>query len=78
MKDRMLVVVLVLVAFGGSVCVAGDWPQFRGPDRSGISTETGLLTAWPEGGPKLLWQYQNLGKGYASVSVANGSIYTTG
>jgi len=78
MKDRMLVVVLVLVAFGGSVCVAGDWPQFRGPDRSGISTETGLLTAWPEGGPRLLWKYEGLGKGYASVSVANGSIYTTG
>jgi len=74
----MLIVLLVLVAFGGSVCVAGDWPQFRGPDRSGKSTETGLLTEWPAGGPKLLWSYDGLGKGYASVSVANEVIYTTG
>ena len=78
MRNRMLVVLLVLVAFGGSVCVAGDWPQFRGPDRSGKSTEKGLLTEWPEGGPELLWRYQGLGKGFASVSVANGLIYTTG
>ncbi len=78
MRNRTLIVLLVLVAFGGSVCVAGDWPQFRGPDRSGKSTETGLLTEWPEGGPKLLWSYDGLGKGYASVSVANEVIYTTG
>ncbi len=78
MRNRTLIVLLVLVAFGGSVCIAGDWPQFRGPDRSGKSTETGLLTEWPEGGPKLLWSYDGLGKGYASVSVANEVIYTTG
>src|ERR1039458_3224573 len=32
-----------------------DWPQFRGPDRNGISKETGLLRKWPAAGPKLLW-----------------------
>ena len=32
---------------------AADWPQFGGPDRNGISRETGLLKQWPEGGPQL-------------------------
>src|SRR5438034_1265652 len=36
--------------------VAGDWPQWRGPQRNGISGETGLLKEWPKEGPKLRWQ----------------------
>jgi len=34
--------------------LGGDWPQFRGPSRDNISTETGLLRSWPAGGPKVL------------------------
>ena len=56
----------------------GDWPQFRGPKRDGISTETGLPKQWPEGGPKLLWCASGVGKGFSHVSVANGVIYVTG
>src|SRR4051812_47288887 len=33
-----------------------DWPQWRGPNRDGVSTETGLLETWPEAGPKVLWR----------------------
>ena len=33
-----------------------DWPQWRGPDRNGISVETGWKTAWPKEGPKQLWK----------------------
>lgn len=77
MRSRILSI-LMLTATSVSICMAGDWPQFRGPDRSGISSETGLLRQWPEGGPELLWKYEGLGKGYASVSVAKGLIYTTG
>ena len=55
-----------------------DWTQFRGPNRDGICTETGLLTEWPSGGPKMMWSYDKLGHGFASVSVLNGVIYTTG
>ena len=32
----------------------GDWPQWRGQNRDGISKETGLLKEWPEGGPALV------------------------
>ena len=57
---------------------SGDWPQFRGPNRDGLSTETGLLKKWPQNGPKLLWTARGCGQGYASVAVADGLIYTTG
>src|SRR5437868_4075306 len=33
-----------------------DWPGWRGPNRDGVSAETGLLTAWPEAGPRKLWE----------------------
>jgi outer membrane protein assembly factor BamB len=55
-----------------------DWPQFRGPNRDGKSTETGLLKKWPDGGPKMLWSVDGLGSGYSTVAVSNGTMYTTG
>lgn len=53
---------------------ADDWPQFRGPDRNGVSKETGLLRHWPEGGPKVLWQI-DLCQGYAGPAVFKGRVY---
>jgi len=52
-----------------------DWPQWRGPNRDGISTETGLLTSWPASGPKVLWRAPS-GEGYSGISIANGRGYT--
>ncbi len=52
-----------------------DWPQWRGPNRDGLSTETGLLASWPTGGPPLLWQ-QPSGEGFSSVAVVKGRLYT--
>ncbi len=54
-----------------------DWPHWRGPDRTGISKETGWSTSWPASGPKPLWR-ASVGTGFASVSVAQGRVYTTG
>ena len=62
----------------GAVGLAADWPQWRGPNRDGISTETGLLKQWPDGGPKLLWTAKGIGVGFASVAIADGLIYTAG
>jgi outer membrane protein assembly factor BamB len=53
----------------------GDWPQWRGPRRDGVSMETGFLTAWPSSGPKKLWS-QPAGVGFSSLAVANGRAYT--
>ncbi|MBM3979467.1 MAG: polyvinylalcohol dehydrogenase [Planctomycetes bacterium] len=57
---------------------AADWPQFRGPKRDGVSTETGLLTEWPKDGPKQVWRATNLGLGYSTPAVANGVVYGLG
>ena len=54
------------------------WPQFRGPRRDGISDERGLLEAWPETGPRLLWKTGGLGKGFSSPVIAGGRLFITG
>ena len=56
----------------------GNWPSWRGPNRDGISEETGLLDEWPGSGPKLLWRIDEFGKGYSSVAIANNRLYTMG
>lgn len=62
-----------------AVCaIAADSPQFRGPHRDGKFDEQGLLKSWPEGGPRLLWVTNGIGKGYSSPSIADGKIYVTG
>lgn len=55
-----------------------NWPQWRGPNRDGISTETGLLNQWPSNGPKRLWQINSLGEGYGSLSIVGDFIYVHG
>ena len=42
-----------------------DWPQYLGPQRNGVSPETGLARSWPEGGPQVLWTVP-LGKGFGA------------
>jgi len=57
---------------------AADWPQWRGPERTDISKETGLLKSWPEGGPKLLWKYEDAGIGYSGPAIVGDRLYTMG
>ena len=57
---------------------ASDWPSFRGPDRTGVSKETGLLTKWPTDGPPLVWKTEGAGRGYASLAIAGERIFTLG
>lgn len=54
---------------------ADDWPQWLGPQRNGVSSETELLLQWPEDGLEVVWR-QPLGKGFSAVSVADGRLYT--
>ena len=61
-----------------AVVQAADWPQWRGPDRSGVSAETGLLKEWPKGGPDLAWSFENAGSGYGSFAVVGGRVYLLG
>lgn len=61
-----------------STASAADWPQWRGPQRDNICTESGLLQQWPDGGPKLAWTASGLGAGYSGVAVVGERIYTLG
>src|SRR5574340_1457065 len=61
-----------------ATAAAADWPQWRGPNRDGVSQETGLLQAWPGGGPKQVWKAQGLGEGYSSFAVVGNRLYTQG
>ncbi len=51
------------------------WTQFRGPNRSGVSQETGLRRSWPEGGPPVLWR-RPLGEGFSGIVVSGDHLYT--
>jgi len=57
---------------------AADWPQWHGVNRDNVSTETGLLAAWPAWGPPVAWKTTGLGGGFAGVAVVAGKIYTSG
>src|SRR3989442_5228283 len=65
---------LPVLTFGG----AFDWPQWRGPDRTDVSRESGLLKEWPSGGPKRLWLFKNAGNGYSGPAIVNGKLFTMG
>jgi outer membrane protein assembly factor BamB len=54
---------------------SGDWPQWRGPDRSGVARDTGLLKSWPAEGPRLVWKAEGLGGGHSTPSIARGRIF---
>ncbi|HEX3997056.1 MAG TPA: PQQ-binding-like beta-propeller repeat protein [Pirellulales bacterium] len=70
--------VCLAVASQSSGSTEGNWPQWRGPNRDNVSTETGLLKKWPVDGPPLAWTAKDLGIGFSGVSVQNGRIYTMG
>lgn len=57
---------------------AGDWPQWRGPNRDGISLDKGLLKEWPKEGPPVVWKVDTVGVGYSSLAIKAGRIYTQG
>jgi outer membrane protein assembly factor BamB len=54
------------------------WPGWRGASRDAVSPETGLLAAWPAGGPPLAWKASGMGSGFSSLAIADGRIYTMG
>ena len=68
----------LILVFTAAACGADSWPTFRGPERTGVSPDKGLLTEWPEAGPKLLWNATGAGRGYSSVAIVDGRIYTLG
>src|SRR5262245_21108642 len=75
MKARWFGLAAVSCGLFSLVARANDWPQWLGPQRDGISQETGLLKAWAREGPKRLWQVKDVGYGFGSLAVAGGRVY---
>jgi outer membrane protein assembly factor BamB len=79
MKSVFAKLFMVLMFSAASVnAVFSQLYEWRGPGRTGIYNETGLLKSWPDGGPKLLWEATGMGDGYSSVTVTDNTIYVTG
>ena len=55
-----------------------DWPQWRGPNRDDMSSESGLLTTWPEGGPERVWMFEDCGVGYGGPAIVDNRIFIMG
>jgi outer membrane protein assembly factor BamB len=75
MRHRVARPLLALcLGLAGFAVAAADWPQFRGPNRDGISLETGLLASWPGGGPRVFWKIP-LGEGFSQVAAVQDRLY---
>src|SRR5947209_17318286 len=73
-KTTVALLAIILVFIAGPARGL-DWTQWRGPNRDGISQETGLLKEWPKEGPKLLWQQKDIGSGYSTPAVVGDRLY---
>ncbi|HLJ97130.1 MAG TPA: PQQ-binding-like beta-propeller repeat protein [Gemmataceae bacterium] len=75
---RTLLILTVSVCAATMPTLAADWPQWRGPDRTDRSTETGLLKTWPQSGPPLIWTYAEAGVGYSGPAIVGDRLYAMG
>jgi len=78
MKTQIAGLLATVLTINLAHAASGDWPQWRGPDRTDVSREGGLLKTWPEGGPKRVWLFEKAGLGYAGPSIAGGKLFTMG
>jgi outer membrane protein assembly factor BamB len=78
MKTRTLLIFAAYLCALALPVGAADWPQWRGPNRDGISKETGLLRSWPQNGPPLVWTYEDAGVGYSGPAVVGDRLFTLG
>ncbi|HEV7280888.1 MAG TPA: PQQ-binding-like beta-propeller repeat protein [Pirellulaceae bacterium] len=53
-----------------------EWPQFLGPNRDGISTETGLIDGWPKEGLEEVWRVDAGGIGMSGIAISGDRMLT--
>jgi len=75
---KQFVILCFALVFTFQFVISQEIAEWRGPGRTGVYNETGLLKKWPVDGPELLWSVDSLPVGYSSVSVANNLVYFTG
>jgi len=71
-------VIVTTAALAASSQPGAEWSGWRGVDRSGVSRDTGLMGAWPAGGPPAAWTVTGLGAGYGSVAIGGGRVFVQG
>lgn len=76
-KGTLCPAVLLLTLLSATLHAA-DWPQWRGPQRDGVSQETGLLQEWPESGPPQKWVFKDCGIGYSGPAIVGDRLYILG
>jgi outer membrane protein assembly factor BamB len=76
MKASSICLAALVFAASSHACFAGDWPQWRGPHRDGVSSER-IGIHWPANGPKVRWS-ASVGTGFSGISVSHGRAYTMG
>ncbi|MDX2429684.1 MAG: alcohol dehydrogenase, partial [Bacteroides sp.] len=67
--------VFLVLLFSLSVMASAQDAQWRGENRDGRYTDSGLLKSWPEGGPELILKKEGLGNGYSTPILYEGNIY---
>lgn len=72
--NRPILRLAFVCVLGLCAAVRADWPQFLGPNRDATSPEKGLLKAWPESGPKVLWSTA-VGPGYAGPAIVGNEVF---
>ncbi len=74
---RLAIIGSLFVMFTFSIGLAAEpsWPQFLGPQRNGISTETNLIDKWPADGPKEVWRVEG-GVGMSGLAIDRGRLLT--
>ena len=75
LKSGMLAVSCLFLCVTASVGHAGNWPQFRGPDGTGVSTEKNIPVTWSSGDYK--WDVAIDGVGHAAPIIWNDNVFVT-
>ena len=72
--------ILATVILSANLCFGEklSWTGWHGPNHNNISAEKNLLKDWPKEGPALIWKFDACGRGFSSVSLADGMIFTAG
>jgi outer membrane protein assembly factor BamB len=78
MQMKPIILIIIALLFSAGPIAAQAISEWRAANRTGVSSETGLLKLWPENGPELLWTNLELPKGNSSVSFSVNSIFLTG
>lgn len=75
LSNRSTVAILAWLLMLSPCIVHAQWAQYGGPHRNFTSSQTGISTTWPDGGPRQIWS-RELGDGYSAISVDDGKLYT--